>query len=314
MENFVHHRTFIGQANGPATSEGLPRVAAFHSAASSSRVASSGLPGRQSIRSALSLAALVGRGKISPCRPVSNLVSSRVLSSRTRTTPSPLVPVFPSDRFLSHSNSVVRACRKVSSIQRNQIVLRAKRFLRMSTVPVWDDSYICRQAFHRRRQRCTSIGVRRSPGRSPRLDSRESFAHGSRSVQPGKTPSPRAVLSFSFRPLSIAGVSNSNFPLRGALTGGSAPLSEVNFNGRRSSVQFDELPGAPPSWGRSPAIDRGNPVSGSNSSCHAANATSLFAQKNSSSSRCTTTICQSPYPSFNPIVATCSPDLLKIAL
>src|SRR5580692_5675612 len=210
MENSVHHRKYIRQANGPATSEALPRVAPFHSAAGSSRAASSGLPDRQSVRSELSLAALGGRGKISPSRPVSNPVSPPVLSSRTRTTPSRLVPVFPSDRFPSLSNSVVRACRKVSSTQRNQTVLRAKRFLRMSTVPVWDDSYICRQAFHRRRPRCTSIGVRRSPGRSPRLDSRESFAHESRSIQLGKTPSPRAVLSCSFHPLSIAGISTSN--------------------------------------------------------------------------------------------------------
>jgi hypothetical protein len=41
-------------------------------------------------------------------------------------------------------------------------------------------------------------------------------------------------------------------------------------------------------------IDRGNPVSGSNSSRHAANATSLVGQKNSNPSLWTTTICHNP--------------------
>jgi hypothetical protein len=52
--------------------------------------------------------------------------------------------------------------------------------------------------------------------------------------------------------------------------------------------------------GTPPVADRGNPVSESNSSCHAANATSLAGQKNSISSRCSTTICQSPQASLKP--------------
>ena len=58
-------------------------------------------------------------------------------------------------------------------------------------------------------------------------------------------------------------------------------------------------------------VFRGNPLSGSNSSFHAANAISLVGQKNSSSSRCSTTICHDPWNSLNPMAATCSPDRLK---
>jgi hypothetical protein len=54
-------------------------------------------------------------------------------------------------------------------------------------------------------------------------------------------------------------------------------------------------------------VQRGSPVSGSNSSGYAANATSLRGQKNSISSCCTTAICDTPQGSLNPMMATRAP-------